>query len=162
MVFNMKLQNSLIPFFSYTRKFSGLFILLIGFVILDILRPKAALGMRLSAKIEGLSGKSKLFHPTFLIGIVFALAFCPTLFWLFFGLVIPMSLSSSIGILLPLVFAAGNLIPVFISVCLMAAKGPSQNKLLPRFKRIQRSLRVIGGIALIVLGVLDSLIYWFL
>jgi len=55
-----------------------------------------------------------------LLGIIFALAFCPYSGVLYFGMLIPLTLSSSEGILLPVVFAVATGIPVIIFAWLIA------------------------------------------
>ena len=55
-----------------------------------------------------------------LLGIIFALAFCPYSGVLYFGMLIPLTISSSEGILLPLVFAIATGIPVIIFAWLIA------------------------------------------
>jgi hypothetical protein len=45
----------------------------------------------------------------YLLGLAFSLAFCPTLFWLFFGLTVPLALRSAGGWSFPGLLAAGKL-----------------------------------------------------
>lgn len=55
-----------------------------------------------------------------LLGILFALAFCPYSGVLFFGLLIPMTISSPEGLFLPFVFALGTGFPVIIFAWIIA------------------------------------------
>ena len=55
-----------------------------------------------------------------LLGMMFALAFCPYSGVLYFGMLMPLTISSSEGLLLPLVFAIATGIPVIIFAWLMA------------------------------------------
>ncbi len=48
----------------------------------------------------------------FVLGMAFALAFCPTLFLLFFGLLIPLTLASAGGLIFPALFALGTAAPL--------------------------------------------------
>ena len=55
-----------------------------------------------------------------LLGIIFAMAFCPTSGLLYFGMLIPMSAEATAGYLLPLVFAIATALPVLIVAWLLA------------------------------------------
>ena len=55
-----------------------------------------------------------------LMGIAFALAFCPYSGVLYFGMLIPMTISSASGLYLPLIFAVGTGLPVIIIAYLIA------------------------------------------
>ncbi len=56
----------------------------------------------------------------FVLGILFAMAFCPTSGLLYFGMLIPMSAEATEGYLLPLVFAIATALPVLIVAWLLA------------------------------------------
>ena len=64
---------------------------------------------KLSEKFQG-----KGLLGSFLIGAIFALAFCPYSGALYFGMLIPMTISSVDGLFLPIVFALGTGLPVLI------------------------------------------------
>jgi threonine/homoserine/homoserine lactone efflux protein len=55
-----------------------------------------------------------------LLGIVFALAFCPYSGVLYFGMLIPMTISSGNAIILPVAFALATGIPVIVFAWLIA------------------------------------------
>ena len=57
---------------------------------------------------------------SFLLGVVFALAFCPYSGALYFGMLIPMTISSASGLYLPIVFAIGTGLPVILFTYLLA------------------------------------------
>jgi cytochrome c-type biogenesis protein len=69
-------------------------------------------------KIESRSRKG--FWGVLLLGIVFALAFCPYSGVLYFGMLIPMTISSASGLYLPILFALATGIPVIIFAWLIA------------------------------------------
>ena len=60
------------------------------------------------------------FGNVLLLGVVFALAFCPYSGVLYFGILIPMSIGSAEGMILPVVYALATGIPVIIAAWLMA------------------------------------------
>jgi threonine/homoserine/homoserine lactone efflux protein len=60
------------------------------------------------------------FWGVLLLGVVFALAFCPYSGVLYFGMLMPLAVSSASGLYLPLVFAIATGIPVIIFAWLIA------------------------------------------
>ncbi len=99
--------------------------------MLNILSIKIPGISSLTQKMEGKS--SKKLWSALLLGIVFALAFCPYSGVLYFGILIPMTISSSSGLFLPLFFAIATGIPVIIFAWLLAFSlntiGNTYNKL---------------------------------
>ena len=93
-------------FQSNGEKILGPIMILIGLVMLDVIKldflTKGNLTERLSERFKdrGLLG-------SYLLGGIFALAFCPYSGALFFGMLIPMTLAADAGLLLPVVFYLG-------------------------------------------------------
>ena len=79
-------------------------------------------------KFPGLNGlktrmenrKSWRFIDAVLLGMIFALAFCPYSGVLYFGMLIPMTVVSATGLYLPIVFALATGIPVIIFAWILA------------------------------------------
>src|SRR5574344_1257216 len=65
-----------------------------------------------SNKLKGLWG-------SLLLGMLFAMAFCPTSGVLYFGMLIPMSAQATTGYLLPIVFASATGLPVIMVAWLL-------------------------------------------
>ena len=55
-----------------------------------------------------------------LLGVMFALAFCPTSGVFYFGILIPMSATSTAGYLLPVLFAVATALPVLVVAWILA------------------------------------------
>lgn len=102
----------------YGEKIIGPLLIIIGFFMLDIIKVNFPGFSTLTDKFS----KSKVvsYWSVLLLGIVFALAFCPYSGVLYFGMLVPMTISSSEGILLPFIFAIGTGIPVIIFAWLIA------------------------------------------
>lgn len=96
----------------YGGKFIGPVLVIIGFFMLDFIKIKFPGMNGLKSKME--NRKSWRFVDVVLLGIVFALAFCPYSGVLYFGMLIPMTVSSASGLYLPIVFAFATGIPVII------------------------------------------------
>ena len=160
-LFKVNIQRSSIPLFSLFRKIMGPAIIIIGLYILGLLNLKGSIGNSFIANVENLTHKFKLFNPSFIMGLIFSLAFCPTLFWLFFGIIVPLSFKSPLGIIYPPVFALGTLMPIYLMLLLIFVGKTNFKSNTKKFKKIQVIIRFLGGLLLIIFGLIDSFIYWF-
>jgi len=102
----------------YGEKVIGPLLLLIGIFMLDIIRINFPGLGRLSENLE--KRKSWRYIDALLLGIVFALAFCPYSGVLYFGMLVPLTISSSSGLYLPVIFAIATGIPVIIIAWVLA------------------------------------------
>jgi cytochrome c biogenesis protein CcdA len=102
----------------YGEKILGPFLIIIGLFMLDVLKIKFPGLSRLTSKLEA---KTKWgYWDSVLLGMIFALAFCPYSGVLYFGMLIPMTVASASGLYLPLVFAIATGIPVVLFAWLLA------------------------------------------
>ena len=83
----------------YGEKIIGPLLLIIGMFMLDIIRINFPGFGSLSEKME--KRKSWRYIDALLLGIVFALAFCPYSGVLYFGMLVPLTVSSASGLYLP-------------------------------------------------------------
>ena len=95
---------------------------------------------------------SKGFQGVLLLGIVFALAFCPYSGVLYFGMLIPMTISSATGLYLPIIFAIGTGIPVIIFAWLIAFSIGSIGRVYNKIKIFELWSRRIIAIIFIAVG----------
>ena len=101
------------------EKFIGPLMIIIGLFMIGAFNFIRIPGLgSLTEKMEGRNHKG--FWEVLLLGIVFALAFCPYSGVLYFGMLIPMTISSASGLYLPFVFAIATGIPVIIFAWLIA------------------------------------------
>ncbi len=96
---------------------------------------------------------------SFFLGVGFTLAFCPTMFVLFFFTLMPIVVATPYGSIMPLVFGVGTSIPLLIFIGLIAYFGLSGN-LLRKGRRVGTIVQRIAGILLIIVGILDTWTYW--
>ncbi len=133
------------------EKYLGPLLIIFGLIMLNILRlnflGKFNFTEKLSEKFinKGLLG-------SFLIGVLFALAFCPYSGALYFGLLIPMTISSFDGLYLPIVFAIGTGIPVILFTYLLAFTASRISVFYNRIAQIEKWTRTIAGIVFVVVG----------
>jgi len=92
--------------------------LLIGVFLLDIIKISLPGTTGLGARLQN---KAKWnYIDALLLGIIFALAFCPYSGVLYFGMLIPMTVASASGLYLPVLFALATGIPVIIFAWILA------------------------------------------
>lgn len=106
---------------------------------------------RLNEKVE--SQAKKGYWGALLLGLVFALAFCPYSGVLYFGMLIPMTISSPQGLLLPIIFALATGIPVIIFSSVIAFSMNSVGKVYDRVKLFERWFRRVVALLFIAVGI---------
>lgn len=133
------------------EKYLGPLLIIIGLIMLNVIKlhflGKTSFHDKLSEKF-----KDKGLLGSFLIGVVFALAFCPYSGALFFGMLIPMTMASSNGLYLPLVFAFGTGLPVILFTYLLAFTASKIGVFYNRISKIEKGMRWIAGVVFIVTG----------
>lgn len=97
----------------------------------------------------------------FLIGVLFALAFCPTSGVFFFGMLIPMASTTAEGHLLPAVFAIATAIPVLIVAWILAFSAASIGTFYGKIQVIQKVLYRIVGILFILISIYYGYMLYF-
>lgn len=97
----------------------------------------------------------------FLLGIVFALAFCPVSAALFFGSLIPLALNSKAGIVLPVIYGIGTALPVIAFAVAIALGVKSLGHWFHHITRVEHYTRIITGSIFILAGLYYTGIYIF-
>lgn len=96
----------------------------------------------------------------FLLGVLFAMAFCPTSGMFYFGMLIPMSATATLGYLLPAVFAFATALPVLVVAWLLAFSMQKVGKFYGRIKGIERLTTVIVGVLFVLIGLYECYIIY--
>jgi len=91
----------------------GPLLILVGLVLLGVIRPNLTIASGLLARLQERAARWRGIGA-FILGFLFALAFCPYSAALYFGILIPMAFSSTAGLALPLLFGLGTGIPVLV------------------------------------------------
>ena len=158
-VLGLQLQTVSIPVVVAARKALGPLMIAVGLGLLGLWRLRAGVGQRLAWRLRerlrtrGIAG-------AYLLGVVFSFAFCPTLFWLFFGLTIPLGLRSAGGWAFPGLFALGASLPLLALASLVAVGVAAADTIAGRLRSLDRPLRLSAGGLLLVAGLHDTLVYW--
>ena len=95
----------------------------------------------------------------FLLGVVFALAFCPYSGALFFAMLIPLTLSSSAGLILPIVFSIGTGLPVIFFAFVIAYSMKKMGLYFKAITSIEKVMRILAGITFVLTGLYYINIY---
>lgn len=135
-------------FQQYGEKIIGPLLMVIGIFMLGIFRVNFPAFNRITERYQGRRRFS--YWDVFLLGVIFALAFCPYSGVLYFGMLIPLTVSSS-GLHLPVVFAIATGIPVIIFAWLIAYTISGVGNLYKRIKAFEFWFR--KGIALVFIGI---------
>ncbi|MFZ4740787.1 MAG: aromatic aminobenezylarsenical efflux permease ArsG family transporter, partial [Bacteroidales bacterium] len=137
-------------FQSNGEKFLGPLLIIVGILMLDIIKIKFPGFSSLSDKI-GKNNRSN-WWSALLLGIVFALAFCPYSGVLYFGMLIPMTISSASGLFLPFVFAIATGLPVIIIAYLLAFSISSVGGFYNKVKIFEKWFRKVVAVLFILVG----------
>ena len=140
------------------EKYLGPLLIIIGLIMLNVIKlnflEKSNFQEKLSDKF-----KDKGLLGSFLIGVVFALAFCPYSGALFFGMLVPMTIASADGLYLPIVFAFGTGLPVILFTYLLAFTAGKVGVFYNKITKIEKVMRTVAGVVFIVTGLYYVLIF---
>ena len=137
-------------FQGWGEKLLGPMLILVGVVMLDLLPLRMPGGGRLTERV---GEKMKGFPGVFLLGMLFALAFCPYSGVLYFMMLIPMTVAEANGLYLPAVFAVGTGLPVIIAAWLLAFTVRGIAGFYKNVKAFEFWFRRVIGVLFIIVGV---------
>ena len=140
------------------EKFLGPLLIILGLIMLNIIKlnflGKGSFSDTLAKKF-----KDKGLLGSFMIGIIFALAFCPYSGAIFFGMLIPITIASPDGLFLPVIFAFGTGLPVILFTYLLAFAASKVGVFYSKITKIEKIMRLIAGIVFILVGIYYILIF---
>lgn len=145
-------------FQGWGEKVLGPVLILIGLMMLGVLKIKFPGFSNLSEKI-GNKGKGS-YWSSLLLGMVFALAFCPYSGVLYFAMLIPMTIASPSGLYLPVLYAVATGIPVLIFAWLLAYAVGNVGKLYNRIKTFELWFRRVVGVLFIGVGIYYLILFF--
>ncbi len=132
-------------------KLLGPALILIGLIMADVIKINLKTSNHKIETIKLWLAK-KGYIGSLLLGMLFALAFCPYSGVLFFGILVPMVLKSSEGLLLPPLFALGTGIPVIIFSFLIAFSMQKMNQAFTLVSKIEKITRIIVASTFVLIG----------
>lgn len=110
-------------------------------------------------KGEGLAKKGG--WGAFLLGVLFAMAFCPSSGVFYFGMLIPMSVTATAGWMLPILFAVATALPVLVVAWILAFSVEKVGEFYGKMQVIQKWLNIIVGGLFVIIGIYYCIIMYF-
>lgn len=139
------------------EKYIGFVLVILGLIMLDIIKLNFIKG---GNWIDQLSDKFKTkgLLGAFLLGALFALAFCPYSGALFFGMLVPMTIKS--GLAMPVLFSIGTGLPVILFAFVIAFSMEKLGMYFKAITKIEKVMRILAGVTFIVTGLYYINIYF--
>jgi len=137
----------------------GPLLIVVGMFLLGLIELNmggGGMGEKLQKRVDALGIWGAL-----LLGVVFALTFCPTSAALFFGSLVPLSLKVNSSVTLPAVYGVGTALPVMVFAVLLATSAQSVGKAYNVLAKIEWWARMLTGGIFILVGIYFSLKYVF-
>jgi sulfite exporter TauE/SafE len=144
-------------FQGWGEKLLGPVLIIIGLFMLDVIRLKIP-GLNITERMENRKGKG--IWSTLLLGIVFALAFCPYSGVLYFGMLIPITIASPSGLFLPVIFAIATGLPVIIFAWLLAYAVGNVGQAYNKLKTFEIWFRRVVAVLFIGVGIYYVMIFF--
>lgn len=141
---------------NWGERILGPLLILIGIFMLGLIKINIP---NLGSMNEKLGEKARnSYSASLLLGVLFALAFCPYSGVLFFGLLIPMTIGSASGLCLPLIFAIATGLPVIIIAWLLAFSLSKVGSFYEKLKNFEFWFRRIVAAVFIITGIYYTII----
>ncbi|MDD5020429.1 MAG: aromatic aminobenezylarsenical efflux permease ArsG family transporter [Candidatus Omnitrophica bacterium] len=141
----------------YGGRALGPFLVVTGLILLEVFTIRLP-GFALSQKHHNRLADAGV-PGAFLLGLIFALAFCPVSAALFFGSLVPLALHGKSGVLLPFIYGIGTGLPVLLFATAIALGVTSISHWFHRITRIEYYTRRITGFIFVLVGLYYAGIY---
>ncbi len=135
---------------NYMNKIFGLILIFTGLVLLDVLKLRIP-GFTVSIQQQNRLAGSGIIGA-FVLGIIFALVFCPVSAALFFGSLIPLALKYKPGTMHICVYGVGTGLPVLLFALAIAFGVKTLSRWLSRLSGLEYYMRKITGAVFIFVG----------
>lgn len=140
----------------YGERLLGPLLVVIGIIMLDIIKIKLFKG---NSRLEDIKEKlsKKGLAGSFVLGVLFALAFCPFSAVLFFGMLIPLAINTGDGLIIPSVFAIATGLPVIFFSLILVYSLSKLGKIMNKVQTFERWVRTCVSIIFIIIGIFYTL-----
>ena len=138
-------------FQQWGEKILGPVLILIGLFMLGVINLKFPGLGKLAEHMENQSGNG--YWRVFLLGVVFALGFCPYSGVLYFVMLIPMTIASAQGLYLPFIFALATGLPVILFAWMIAYAVGSVGSIYNKIKVFELWFRRVVAVLFIGVGI---------
>ena len=144
----------------YGEKILGPLLIFMGLVMLNIIKlPSLKSKDKINKIKERLSERGYL--GSFLLGVLFALAFCPFSAVLFFGMLIPLALKYSDAFLIPSIFSFATGIPVIIFAFILTFSVSKIGKVMNKIQTFEKYMRYLIAGVFVIVGMYYTWRIWF-
>jgi cytochrome c biogenesis protein CcdA len=139
----------------------GPVILLVGLLLLDVIPwPWAGRGSAIMERVQTRAADLGLWGAG-LLGLVFALTFCPVSAALFFGSLIPLAVKHGSSVVLPLLYGVGTALPVVAFALILAFAANRLSRAFNALTIIERWMRRVTASIFVLVGGYYCLVYLF-
>lgn len=142
----------------YGEKIIGPLLIIIGLFLIGLIKINFPAFSGITQKFS-LRSKHN-YWQVFLLGLIFALAFCPYSGVLYFGMLVPLSINSAAGLYLPAIFAIATGIPVILFAYLIAYTVSGAGNLYNKIKTFEYWFRRIVAVIFIGVGIFYVITIW--
>ncbi|RKD96849.1 aromatic aminobenezylarsenical efflux permease ArsG family transporter [Marinifilum flexuosum] len=146
-------------FNTYGERLLGPLLIIIGVFMLDIISINFPGVSSLTDKLNGEKMRGK-YWGALIMGMVFALAFCPYSGVLYFGMLVPLTVASADGLFLPIVFAIATGLPVIIIAYLLAFTLSGVGNFYNKIKNFEYWFRKVAALIFIAAGLYFTYIFF--
>jgi cytochrome c-type biogenesis protein len=142
----------------YGERILGPLLIIIGIIMLNIIKTNI---FKTNAKLDALKEKlaKKGFMGSFLLGVIFALAFCPFSGVLFFGMLIPLAIKAGDGVLIPSIFALATGLPVIILSFILVYSVSKLGKIMKKIQTFEIWMRKLVAVTFIIVGLYYTMVW---
>ena len=141
----------------YLFRLLGPVLILCALFLLQWLNPHWGTG-RVKAWAQEWAGSGGLWAAA-LLGVVFAMSFCPTTAALFFGSMLPLAFARESPVLIPAAYALGGAIPVLMLSFAVVLAAHRVGVMFSRIARFERYARNGTGALFLIVGIYFTLAY---
>ena len=141
------------------EKFLGPLLIVIGLIMINIIKLNFLGKLNFQEKFSE-KFKDKGYLGSYLLGVIFALAFCPYSGALYFGVLIPMTIVDVSGLYLPFVFAVGTGIPVIFFTYILAFAIGKMSGYFQKIQKVEKIMRYIAGGVFIIAGLYYVILFF--
>ncbi|MHC4090946.1 MAG: aromatic aminobenezylarsenical efflux permease ArsG family transporter [Planctomycetota bacterium] len=143
----------------YMNKLLGPILILVGMLLLGLIQLNtkgSGFGEKVGRRVERWGIWAGL-----VLGVVFALSFCPGSAALFFGSLLPLAVKYESSLLLPTLYGAGTALPVLVFAILIAVGTGAVARAFDLITQFEHWARRVTGTVFICLGVYFCLAFIF-
>lgn len=141
----------------YMFRLLGPILIICAMLLLQLLNPQFGNG-KLKEWVQGKTGNGGYWAAA-LLGIVFAMSFCPTTAALFFGSLLPLAIANQSSLYLPLIYSIGVALPVLAFSLVIALAANRVGTLFAKVGHAEKYARNATGTIFLIIGIWFTLAY---